>query len=85
MQEFKYQIQDELGIHARPAGMFVKEAMQFTSDIQLIKDGKSVDGKRIIGVMSLGAKCGDEITLRAEGSDEAQAISRLQDFLQANL
>ena len=51
MKEFKYVIKDEQGIHARPAGMFVKEAAAFSSKVTISKDGKEVDAKRILGVM----------------------------------
>lgn len=56
MTEFKYVITDELGIHARPAGMLVKEAKKFASTIKLATAAKTVDAKGIMGVMSLGAK-----------------------------
>lgn len=56
MKEFKYVIKDEQGIHARPAGMFVKEAAAFSSKVTISKDGKEVDAKRILGVMGLGDK-----------------------------
>ena len=72
MKEFTYTITDEQGIHARPAGLLVKEAAGFASAITIEKDGKKVDAKRILGVMGLGAKKGAEITLRAEGEDEGQ-------------
>ena len=56
MKEFTYTITDEQGIHARPAGLLVKEAAGFASAITIEKDGKKVDAKRILGVMGLGAK-----------------------------
>ena len=64
MQEIKYTITDEMGIHARPAGLFVKEAATFPCSVTIEKDGREVDAKRILGVMGLGVKCGQEITLR---------------------
>ena len=67
MKTFEYTITDELGIHARPAGMLVKEA------------------KRIMGVMSMGAKKGDTVKLTIEGADEAEAAASLEKFLQDNL
>ena len=80
MKEFTYTITDEQGIHARPAGLLVKEAAGFASAITIEKDGKKVDAKRILGVMGLGAKKGAEITLRAEGEDEDAAIEKLRDL-----
>ena len=85
MREFRYVIKDEQGTHARPAGLFVKEAASCESKITISKDGKEVDAKRILGVMGLGVKKDQEIVLKAEGSDEDQAIEKLSKFLQENL
>ena len=85
MREFRYVIKDEQGIHARPAGLFVKEAASCESKITISKDGKEVDAKRILGVMGLGVKKDQEIILKAEGSDEDQAMEKLSKFLQENL
>lgn len=85
MKEFKYVIKDELGIHARPAGFFVKAAAAFPCSVTLEKDGKEVDAKRILGVMGLGVKCGQEVTLRADGEREEEAIAELSKFLELNL
>lgn len=85
MKQFEYTITDAMGIHARPAGAFVKEAAAYTSKITIEKDGKEVDAKRILGVMGLGVKCGQTIILKAEGDDEAEAIEKLSAFLKENL
>ena len=85
MKEFKYVITDELGIHARPAGLLVKEAAKFQSDIKIKKGEKEADAKRIFGIMGLAAKKGDEIILTADGADEADAIAAIEEFLKANL
>jgi phosphocarrier protein len=85
MKEFKYVITDELGIHARPAGLLVKEAAKFQSDIKIKKGEKEADAKRIFGIMGLAAKKGDEIVLTADGTDEADAIAAIEEFLKANL
>lgn len=85
MQEIKYTITDEMGIHARPAGLFVKEAATFPCSVTIEKDGREVDAKRILGVMGLGVKCGQEITLRCDGEKEAEAIEALEKFLKENL
>lgn len=85
MKEFHYVIKDEQGIHARPAGMFVKEAAAFASQVTISKDGKEVDAKRILGVMGLGVKKGQEIVLCTEGADEEAAIETLSKFLKENL
>lgn len=85
MKEFKYVLTDKEGIHARPAGMLVKKANEFESKIMIGKGEKSADAKRIFGVMGLGAKCGEEIFLTAEGGDEEQAMTALEAFLKENL
>ena len=85
MKEFKYVITDELGIHARPAGLLVKEAAKFQSDIKIKKGEKEADAKRIFGIMGLAAKKDDEIVLTADGADEADAIVAIEEFLKANL
>ena len=85
MKTFEYTITDELGIHARPAGMLVKEAGKFASKIMIASPKKEVDAKRIMGVMSLGVKCGDTVKLTIEGADEAEAAASLEKFLQDNL
>lgn len=85
MKQFSYTITDPEGIHARPAGEFVKVAKAFESKITIAKDGKSVDAKKIFGVMGLGAKQGHVIEVTAEGADEAAAAAALEDFLKNNL
>lgn len=85
MKEFNYTITDSLGIHARPAGMLVKEATRFNSTLTLECNGKSADAKRIFSVMSLGVKCGNTVTVKAEGGDEDNAIMAMEEFLKNNL
>jgi phosphocarrier protein len=65
------------GIHARPAAEIVKTAARFGAEIHIIRDDLSVNGKSIMGVMMLAAECGAELIVRAEGSDEAQAVDAL--------
>ena len=86
MKEFTYTITDPQGIHARPAGIFVKEAASYAdTTITIGKDGKDVDAKRILGVMSLGVKQGQEITVKCDGPDEEDAAAKLETFLKENL
>lgn len=85
MKEFQYTITDREGIHARPAGIFVKEAAAFPCKVTIAKGDKEVDAKRIFGVMGLGVKCGEEITIRTDGEQEEEAIAKLSNFLQENL
>lgn len=85
MKEFTYVITDKEGIHARPAGALVKEAAAFPCSATIAKGDKEVDAKRIFGVMGLGAKCGEEITVRTDGEKEDEAIAALEAFLKSNL
>lgn len=85
MKELKYVITDPQGVHARPAGMLVKAVKGFESDIQMIKDGKAVNCKGVMGVMSLGVKKGEEVTLTFNGADEDAAMEAIGKFMQENL
>lgn len=85
MKEIKYVVKDAMGIHARPAGLLIKEAGKFTCSINIKKDTKEVDAKRIIGVMGLGVKQGEEITVTFNGPDEEEAAKSITDFLRTNL
>ena len=85
MKEFNYTITDPEGIHARPAGLFVKAAAAYPCSVTIIKDGKEADAKRILGVMGLGVKQGMEITVRTDGEQEAEASEALEAFLKENL
>ena len=85
MVSFNYVIKDEIGIHARPAGMLAKEAKAFGSKITLAAKGKEADATRLMAVMGMGIKCGDEVTVSAEGADEEKAIEALKQFFEANL
>lgn len=85
MKEFTYVITDEIGIHARPAGMLVKEAKAFTSKITLEANGKTADATKLMAVMSLGVKNGAEVVIKAEGDDEDAAIAKMEQFMKENL
>ena len=85
MKEFKYVIKDEQGIHARPAGMLVKEVKNFQSKVTLEKDGKSVDASRLMAVMGMGVKKDQTVTVTVEGADEEAAYDALKAFFEANL
>lgn len=85
MKQFTYVITDPAGIHARPAGLLVKEAAKFASSTTIEKNGKKGDLKRIFGVMALGVKKGEEVTISCEGADEEAASAALEAFFKANL
>ncbi len=81
MAEKTFKITSESGIHARPATVLVQAASKYNSDIQLEYNGKSVNLKSIMGVMSLGIGQGAEVKIVAEGSDEAEAITNLTEIM----
>lgn len=85
MKSFSYEIKDAVGIHARPAGLLVKEAKGFRSKTLLQKGEKSADLTKLMALMSLGVKCGDTVTVSAEGPDEDAAIAVLEAFFKQNL
>ena len=85
MREINYIITDELGIHARPAGLLVKMLCAFPGEVHVGNGVKMVDGKRLLGVMGLGLKHGDEITLTFDGSGEDAAAEQAGQFLSENL
>lgn len=85
MKEFTYVITDEIGIHARPAGELVKEAKKYESTITIIKDDKQAVATKLMAVMSMGIKCGDEITVTVEGADEDGAVEGMKAFFEAML
>lgn len=85
MQSFNYVIKDEVGIHARPAGLLVKEAKKYESTITIVKGDKSAVATKLMAVMALGVKCGEEITVNIEGADEESTASAIKAFLEANM
>ena len=85
MKNFEYTIKDELGIHARPVGMLVKEAKKYQSKITITKEGKTAEASKLMAVMSLGVKCGQTVQIAVEGPDEEEAAAGIQAFFEANL
>ena len=85
MKTFEYTIKDELGIHARPAGLLVKEAKKYESECTITKDGKTKKLTQLMMLRSLGVNQGETVTVTAEGADEDAAIAGLKEFFEANL
>ena len=77
-------VQNQLGLHARPASMFVKTATKFDSEIMVEKEGESVNGKSIMGLMMLAASHGTILTVTAEGSDASNALNELEELVNRN-
>ena len=74
-------VSNKLGIHARPAAMFVKTANRFDCDIFVEKDGEKVNGKSIMGLMMLAAGPGSKLTVSAEGRDASQALAEIETLI----
>ncbi len=86
MKEFKFTVTDPVGIHARPAGILVKEIKKFSSKVMIAnKDGKEADGAKLLALMGLGIKQGDEISVKVTGDDEDTCAAAVEAFLKENL
>ena len=86
MKQFSYIITDELGIHARPAGVLAKVARNYAdTEITVDCNGKKAKVTQLLKLMSLGVKQGSTVTIAAEGPDEEEAIAAMDDFFKANL
>ena len=70
-------IRNRLGLHARAAAKFVHTATRYTSEIRISRDGKTVEGKSIMGILLLAAAAGSSVTISANGADETDAIDAL--------
>ena len=86
MKKINYTVTAEAGIHARPAGLLVKKAASFKSNIKILHEqrGSEADLKRLMAVMALGVKQGDGIVLSVDGEDEEEATDALEAFLKEN-
>ncbi len=80
MQERTFVVENKLGLHARPAALFVQTTHKFQSQIRVLKDGQEVDGKSIMGILTLAAEKGSRLTVVAEGPDESEALNQLEDI-----
>ena len=86
MKSFDYVITDPVGIHARPAGILVKEVKSYTdSTVTLTKGDKSVNLVKLMALMQMGIKQGDKVTVSVEGGDEEAVCARIEEFFKANL
>ena len=81
MTEATTTIENKTGIHARPASLFVQTASKFKSKVQIKAKGKTVDAKSILMIMSKGLVKGTEVTLAADGPDEADAVKTLKELI----
>ncbi|PLS17957.1 phosphocarrier protein Chr [Bacillus sp. M6-12] len=85
MVEKQVEVRLKSGLQARPAALFVQEATRFSSEVFLEKDGKKVNAKSIMGLMSLAVSSGASIILSADGRDEEEAVSALAAFIEQEI
>ena len=86
MKQFSYTIKDELGIHARPAGLLAKKAKSYADTaVTITANGKTVNLGQLMKLMALGVKQGTEVTICCDGANEEEAAAGLQAFLEENL
>ncbi|MEH7304576.1 HPr family phosphocarrier protein [Neobacillus drentensis] len=84
MIERQYTITNEQGLHARPASLLVQMASQSKSAVMLVKDQKEFNAKSILGLMSVGAQKGAQITIKIDGPDEAETDSKIEALFNSN-
>ena len=77
-------VENQVGLHARPATFFIQKANEFKSGIWVEKDERRVNAKSLLGVLSLGITKGTTITLLADGSDEKEAVAALSELVSGN-
>ncbi len=85
MKSFEYTITDPVGIHARPAGILVKEIKKYASTVTVNKGEKSVNALKLMALMGMGIKKDDTVTVTIEGEDEEEVAVKLEQFFKANL
>ncbi|MDR1249886.1 MAG: HPr family phosphocarrier protein [Treponema sp.] len=85
MKEFSYRIKDLLGIHARPAGLFVKKMQEYASVVTITRGTDICDGKKLLALMRMRVRHGETITIKAAGLDEEAIIEAAKVFLSGNL
>ena len=85
MKTLNFTVKDKLGLHARPAGMLVKLAKEFQSEIEIVKEDKSVNATKLMALMGMNVKCGDNVTVNINGADEEAAAAAVEKFFADNL
>ena len=85
MIEFIHTVKDPNGMHARPAGLLVKEASRFESEIMLYRGNKAASAKKLIALLSLSVKSGETVRFTVVGPDEEVAAASLREYLMTHL
>lgn len=82
MREIEVVIKNKLGLHARAAAILVESISRYSSEVTIVKDGQEVDGKSIMGVMTLAAGIGTELIIKADGEDEHEVLKRVEELVE---
>ena len=82
MEQFEYTIKDPNGLHARPAGLLIRRMQTVEGEWTIEKEGRSANLKKLLAVMGLGVRCGDRITVRAEGDYRAEDVLEIKRFFE---
>jgi phosphocarrier protein HPr len=77
-----FELKNKLGMHARPAAAFVKTAQQFKSDIYIERNGQTINGKSILGILTLACPYNGKLTIRVEGPDVPEAMKALETLIE---
>lgn len=77
-------VQNQVGLHARPATFFIQKANEFKSTVWIAKEERKVNAKSLLGVLSLGITRGTQVTISAEGTDETEAVDNLVELISSN-
>ena len=85
MRQYHYTIKDRMGIHTRPAGLFVNEANKYESKIIVMANGKTAHGQNLTEIMDLDVESADQIDIEIDGPDEDAAIAAMENFFRENL
>ena len=84
MRQYHYTIKDRMGIHTRPAGLFVNEANKYESKIIVMANGKTTHGQNLTEIMDLDVESADQIDIEIDGPDEDAAFDRIKSFFEDN-
>ncbi len=82
--EKQFEIRNKQGLHARPAALFVQTANQYESEVDVVKDDNTVNGKSIMGIMTLAAEAGSTIVVHVRGRDAEEALNAIQKLFETN-
>ena len=85
MRSFVYTVKDELGLHARPAGMLVRLVQTLGDRVRITKGDRAVEGTRLLALMGLGIRYRDTVTVEIEGASEETSEAALREFFEKNL